>query len=62
MGDAHPQRTRTFGEAERFPPTVVDHEEFANGMELELLDPGTEEEPRYIWIPDASDEETVFQL
>jgi len=49
---------------ERFPPTVVDHTEYDDGViDLELLDPGTEEEPRFIRVfPEEHEKETVGHL
>ncbi len=56
------QKTRRLTDMREFPPTVTGHDNYANGVELTLLDPGTQEEPRFIWIPDDEDEETVFAL
>lgn len=46
------QREIPLSSLEHFPPTVVDHTEYPDGVDLELLDPGTEEEPRFIRIYD----------
>lgn len=35
-------------ELDQFPPTVVDHTEYPDGVDLHLLDEGTLEEPRFI--------------
>ena len=56
------QGERDVTEMNMFPPTVTGHDNYANGVELSLLDEGTEEEPRYIWCPDDENEEPVFSL
>lgn len=45
---------------DRFPPTVVDHTEYNDGVDLHLLDSGTEEEPRVIQIYDGDRETEAF--
>lgn len=49
---------------ERFPPTVVASTEYDDGViDLELLDSGTEEEPRFIRVfPDSHEKDTVGHL
>ena len=49
---------------ERFPPTVVDSTEYDDGViDLELLDSGTEEDPRFIRVfPDSHEKDTVGHL
>lgn len=44
--------THDLTEMDRFPPTIVDHTEYADGVDLHLLDPGTQEEPRVIQVYD----------
>jgi len=55
------QKTRSITDMKRFPPTVVDHTEYPDGVDLHLLDPGTQEEPRFIRIYD-DDRETEAYL
>jgi len=47
---------------DQFPPTVTDHTEYEDGgYDLELLDSGTREEPRFIRTF-GSDKETEYYL
>jgi hypothetical protein len=56
------QRETHITDLDRFPPTVVGSTTYRGGIELDLLDPGLDEAPRYVWIPDDPDEETVRLL
>lgn len=45
---------------EHFPPTVVDHTCYEDGMDLHLMDEGTQEDPRLIQIFDDDREMEKF--
>ena len=47
---------------DRFPPTVVGHTKYEDGVDLELLDPGTSTEPRYIEIFDDDRQTRAYNL
>jgi len=51
MTDVHSQERRSLTDLQVFPPTVVDHDTWKDGVtDLLLLDDGTEQEPRFIRV------------
>lgn len=52
------QRERTLKHFDKFPPTVTGHTEYEDGVDLHLLDSGTDDDPRVIHIFD--DEPTKY--
>lgn len=61
MGETHSGKTATLANFDRFPPTVTDHTQYDDGVDLHLLDSGTQEEPRFVRIYD-DDRETEAYL
>lgn len=54
------QRTLSMDSLNEFPPTVVGHTNYDDGVDLELLDSGTQDEPRLIRIYDDAEMEAYL--
>lgn len=62
MEDKANQRTVAVTDLEQFPPTVTGHDTYKKGVDLTLLDSGTEEEPRFIRIFDDDRDTEAYNL